>query len=237
MERNSRKKRKSVRLKNYDYSQGGFYFVTICTKKKEYYFGNIVNEKMVLNEMGQMAQKCWIEIPWHFDNVLLDEYVIMPNHIHGIICINDDKQRGNDGDIAGNTKGCFEEITNVYDNDLVGNKQNNDVGNNVVGNRHACSLPENACSLPNNNKRKYEKLPVIIGSFKSSVTRCIHRMQTETYFAWQKSYYDHIIRDENAFNSIRQYIVNNPLKWELDRENKTNSGKTYNELLEYETRC
>jgi putative transposase len=82
----------SIRLKNYDYSQEGYYFVTICTKDKQKYFGNIENEKMILNKIGEVAKKFWLEIPEHFLFVKLDEFVIMPNHIHGIIVIdNNDK--------------------------------------------------------------------------------------------------------------------------------------------------
>jgi REP element-mobilizing transposase RayT len=78
----------TIRLKNYDYSQNGCYFVTICTKDKQKYFGNIENEKMVLNEIGEIVEKFWLEIPKHFPSVVLDEFVIMPNHVHGIIIIN-----------------------------------------------------------------------------------------------------------------------------------------------------
>jgi len=81
--------RRSIRLKNYDYSQPGAYFITICTHNRECLFGDIVDGEMILNEYGEIAKKCWLEIPVHFPNVLLDEYVIMPNHVHGIIIIND----------------------------------------------------------------------------------------------------------------------------------------------------
>lgn len=79
--------RKSNRLKNFDYSSTGYYFVTICTKNKEEYFGDIVNNKINLNKYGQIAKQCWLNIPKHFPNVLFDEFLIMPNHIHGIIVI------------------------------------------------------------------------------------------------------------------------------------------------------
>jgi len=79
--------RKRNRLKNYDYSNDGHYFVTICTKNRENFFGKIKDQKMFLNEIGKIAKICWLEIPKHFPNVILDEFVIMPNHIHGIIII------------------------------------------------------------------------------------------------------------------------------------------------------
>ena len=78
----------STRLPTYDYSSNGYYFVTICTHKKHCYFGKIINAKMQLSQVGKIAQKHWQEIPEHFDGVDIDEYVIMPNHVHGIIVIN-----------------------------------------------------------------------------------------------------------------------------------------------------
>ena len=79
--------RRSVRIKNYDYASDGYYFITICTKNKIEYFGEIINGKMVLNECGKIADQCWREIPEHFPDASLDEYIIMPNHIHGILII------------------------------------------------------------------------------------------------------------------------------------------------------
>jgi len=78
----------TIRLKNWDYSGPGFYFVTICTKDKQHFFGNIDNEKIVYSNIGKIAKKFWLEIPEHFMNVELDEFIIMPNHIHGIIILN-----------------------------------------------------------------------------------------------------------------------------------------------------
>ena len=77
----------SMRLKYWNYSENGYYFVTICAKNKIEYFGKIKNGKMILNEYGKIAKKYWIEIPKHFLDVKIDEFVIMPNHIHGIIII------------------------------------------------------------------------------------------------------------------------------------------------------
>jgi REP element-mobilizing transposase RayT len=79
--------RQSIRLKEYNYSQPGEYFVTICTYEKKCVFGKIIEEKIILSPLGEIAKKCWEEIPEHFPNVRLDEYMIMPNHVHGIIVI------------------------------------------------------------------------------------------------------------------------------------------------------
>lgn len=77
--------RRSIRLKGYDYSQPGAYFVTIVTHQRQCLFGEIVNNEMILNDYGKIAAQCWNDIPKHFPNAILDEFVIMPNHIHGII--------------------------------------------------------------------------------------------------------------------------------------------------------
>ena len=84
-------KRKQIRLKKYDYSDAGWYFVTICSKDMECLFGNVINNHMKLNEFGNIIQQYWLNIPKHFDNIELDEFVIMPNHIHGIIVIRNQK--------------------------------------------------------------------------------------------------------------------------------------------------
>jgi putative transposase len=77
--------RKTIRLKGYDYSQEGFYFLTICCQNRTQLFGEIIDGKMILNDAGEIANQSWSEIPTHFPNVVLHEFVIMPNHVHGII--------------------------------------------------------------------------------------------------------------------------------------------------------
>ena len=83
--------RKSNRLPEYDYSQDGYYFVTVCAKDRHEWFGTIENDIMELNEYGQIARKMWLEIPCHFESIKLDEFIIMPNHVHGIIIIVGDR--------------------------------------------------------------------------------------------------------------------------------------------------
>ena len=168
--------RESMRLKNYNYSQDGYYFTTICTKNKIECFGEIIDGKMVLNECGKIVEKCWLEIPKHFPDVLLDEYIVMSNHIHGIVAI-----------------------------------ENQDPV--VVGN-------ENFRSLLGWYGAKSRSLSSIIRGFKIGVTKWCHQNNYDSI--WQKSFYDHIIRNEKSLDEIRKYIVENPLKWELDRNNPEN---------------
>ncbi len=85
-------KRKSLRLKNYDYSTTGYYFVTILTEDRKNLFGTIKNEKIALNDLGLLANKTWLNIPQHFSNITLDEYAIMPNHIHGLFLYSMDEK-------------------------------------------------------------------------------------------------------------------------------------------------
>ncbi|MFA4834052.1 MAG: transposase [Patescibacteria group bacterium] len=183
------KNRKLNRLKDYNYAQDGWYFVTICAKNREYFFGKIINGEMRLSKIGKTAEKFWQEIVIHFPDVKLDEFIIMPNHIHGII---------------------------IIENPVA-------VGNKNVGNKNFCSLPNrnnNYCS-PRWQTRWARSLSSVIRGFKIGVKKWCGENDYE-HFAWQKSFYDHIIRHEKSLNKIREYIINNPLKWELDRNNPEN---------------
>ncbi len=82
-----KKNRKRLRLKDYDYAQGGYYFVTVCAKDGRCLFGEVVCDKMELNETGEIVEQCWINIVDYFQNIMIDEYVVMPNHFHGIVGI------------------------------------------------------------------------------------------------------------------------------------------------------
>ncbi|MGC8825313.1 MAG: hypothetical protein ACP5PZ_12105 [Bacteroidales bacterium] len=84
--------RRSIRLRGFDYSQQGAYFVTIVTQNRAHLFGNVVDGEMKLNDAGKIIQKCWLEIPEHFPNVVLHAFVIMPNHVHGILFLTDNEK-------------------------------------------------------------------------------------------------------------------------------------------------
>ena len=185
------KDKKQYRYKGYDYSKDGLYFVTICTKDRELYFGDIINEKMRLSRIGRAVERFWLEIPKHFPFVELDEFVIMPNHIHGIIEIARDA-----------------EIQNV-------GTQN--VGTQNVGTQNFVFLQE---EYQNKLGPQSKNLSSIIRGFKIGVKKfCTNN---NVIFAWQSRFYDRIIRNEKELNNIRQYIIDNPLKWELDRNNPVN---------------
>ena len=173
--------RKPNRLQNYEYSQTGYYLVTICTQDRVNYFGEIEKGRMRLNDIGQIVTDCWRAIPDHLHNTALDEFVVMPNHIHGIIVIKDNNPLRDNGD--------------------------------GVGNNDRCSL---------RNARNMELLPKIISQYKSSVTRMVRKRWNNHSFGWQKSFYDHVIRNDEDLYRIRAYIQNNPLNWELDKNNIAN---------------
>jgi putative transposase len=183
------KKRKTLRLKHYDYSNEGHYFVTICTKNKKNIFGDIKNNLVNLSEIGEIAEKNWKNIQLHFNCIKIDKFVVMPNHIHGILNID-------------------------YGTDEV----------DTVGQRHAFA--------PNSYANRHSVLSVVIGSYKSTVTKEVNREYAYMKFKWQTSYYEHIIRNEESLRKIREYILLNPARWEFDRENLINKNRKIKEFWE-----
>jgi len=197
--------RHSIRLKGYDYSQPGGYYVTIVTQNRECLFGDVVDGKMALNEAGQMIKKWYLELENKFTDILCDAYVVMPNHFHSIIinvgadlrvCPNDADLRvcPNDADL----RVC------PNDADLRGE---NEMGEHVGGEHVGSPLRQ------------------IVQWFKTMTTNEYIRGVKQNKWPpfnkklWQRNYWEHIIRDENDFNRIREYIVNNPLQWQMDDEN------------------
>lgn len=163
--------RRSIRLRHYDYSQAGAYFVTICTKDRKCLFGEVTDNEMRLNRFGKAVAGVWQAIPERFSGIELDAFVVMPNHLHGILMIPYRSAREDE--------------------------------------------PEAASSADNPH------LGDLIRVLKAVSTRQIRQMGYES-FAWQRNYYEHIIRNEDSLASIREYIVLNPLKWALDRDNPVN---------------
>jgi REP element-mobilizing transposase RayT len=168
--------RRSIRLKGFDYARPGAYFVTICTRDRELLFEN-------------PAYKTIIQDEWHRTEVVrphihLDEFICMPNHIHGIISIVE-----------------------------------------PVGARRRLALPTTETNRATHRvaptkKIQSNSLGAIIGQFKSITTKLINRLRgTIELSIWQRSYYEHIIRNEDELNRVRQYIRDNPVNWETDEEN------------------
>jgi len=189
--------RKPTRLQNFNYSEYRVYYVTICTKDRNPFFGEIIDKKIKLSKIGKLAEKCWLEIPDHFFEIELMNFVIMPDHLHGILKI----QRSNKYSLSEKKYRFDDKQWNRQDCDM----RNRD-GSINNRNRHACSL----------QPRNHQRLPVIIGSFKSSVTRIVKQLDGYEYFAWQKSYHDRIIRNNDELKIIIKYIKTNPLTWSPD---------------------
>lgn len=189
------RERKPNRMRGYDYSTPGAYFVTICVKNMECVFGSVTDGVMILNECGHIANHCWNDVLNHYANIELDAYCIMPNHFHGIVGITV-------GNGIANRNGIF--------NETVGNGilNGNDMFNETVGNGLKPFPTTTPC------------LSEIIRAFKTFSSRRINEMGAGICFRWQKSFYDRIIRDDGELNRIRQYIINNPAKWNADRNNE-----------------
>ncbi len=195
----------STRLPNYDYSSDGAYFITICTKNKQHFFGKIINGKLSNIKQTQIVEKCWFDLPNHYPNCVLDKFIVMPNHVHGVIFI--------DNGIKGVK--C-DDVNNMYGV----NGTPVEIGFKPVSTNINQRIKHNQI---NKQHTKYYSLSEIIRGFKTFTARRINELQnTPGIPLWQPRFYDHIIRNEFALNNIRRYIINNPIKWQRDRNNKGN---------------
>jgi putative transposase len=189
----------SARLKNWDYRNNGAYFITICTKNRTHFFGEINNGKMQLSEIGELAHKFWAEIPQHFPFVKLDAYVVMPNHTHGILIIdkNDAEIRNDENNLA-----------DIPDSDdTVQTLQCNVSIVNKIGNEKNTQMKKIS--------PKPGSISTIIRSYKSATTKFARKINID--FEWQTRFHDHIIKNDASFYNIHHYILNNPQKWEADK--------------------
>ncbi|MBT3839680.1 MAG: hypothetical protein HOM78_11075 [Candidatus Marinimicrobia bacterium] len=179
----------SARLKHWDYANPGLYFVTICSKNIVSWFGDIRNDKMQLVEIGKIVQEIWCKIPSHFENVELDEFIIMPNHIHGIIEIKYNTRRDAINRVS----------TSVTDKNKTINRVSTTGG--ITG--------------KNNPMISKNSLSKIIRCYKGRCTYEIHKFNPK--FAWQPRFYDHVIRNELSLEKIQNYIQQNPINWKKDQ--------------------
>lgn len=170
--------RRSIRIKGYDYSQEGYYFITICTHNKEHLFGKITDGVMELHEYGQIVKTEWLKTPEMRPNIKLDEFVIMPDHFHGIIII---------------TNRCLDTMHRVPTTDNIKK------------------------TMEQFGKPTSNTIPTIVRGFKSAVTKQINIIRNSSGVpVWQRNYYEHIIRNEESYIRISEYIKNNPKNWKED---------------------
>jgi len=181
--------RRSIRLKNYDYSQKGAYYVTTNVQNRECLFGVIVNNEMVLSESGQMIDEQWSALPERFPNIELDLYQIMPNHFHGILMI------------VGAAFMAAPSLVVAHDMEM------NSIQENATDTRPAPTLGDIIGAFKSITTNEYVK-----GVEDKNWPRFDKRL-------WQRNYYEHIIRDEADLNRIRNYIQSNPANWDKDEEN------------------
>lgn len=191
----------SNRLKHFDYTHGYWYYITICTKRKIKYFGNVVNGKMKLNRYGIIAHKFWEELPNHLP-VSIDYFIIMPNHMHGIIILENEPELRRD-------------LIHQVSDDKPGKDENElskarDLINQISTNKKESSNHQWILM-----KQKGLQLGKVVRHYKAKVSREIRR-EIDDEFAWQSNYFEHIIRNDDDLNRIRDYIQKNPLKWEMD---------------------
>ena len=188
--------RRSIRLKGYDYTSPGAYFITICSSDKDKFFGFIENGIMKLNDFGHIVNLTWFDLPNHNPHISLDAFVVMPDHIHGIVIINGCNNVGaGSGDIVGAGSG----------DDIVGAGS----GDDIVG---AGSEPApTTTTTTQSSAPTIHGLPEIIRQFKTFSARRINEiLHSPGKPVWQRNYYEHIIRENGEMERIRKYIRENP---------------------------
>jgi len=189
----------STRLPGWDCRAGGHYFVTICcTTGRELFFGEVVDGSMILSPLGRIVEVEWRGIEVRRRDVELGEWVVMPNHVHGILIL----------------RGRTPVETPHQQRDAV--RPSNDAS--VINDRPDERIQRGVSTT---SRLLAGSLGAIIGQFKSRSTKRIWSAGHRD-FSWQPRFYDHIVRNEEALNQIRQYIAENPLKWELDKDNIDN---------------
>ena len=195
----ARHHRRSIRLRGYDYSQNGLYFITICCFNMESKFVTIKNGEMTLNLYGKIAYQHWLNLAERFSNFQLDVFQIMPNHMHAILVLNDKIGGWDDGSgVSG-------------------------IGADGIGASGIGADRVGASPTRTGLGRKLYISPVdaIIGSYKSLVfNECLEIFKANNEWMgkfWQRNYYEHIIRDEKSYQNISKYIINNPASWGNDK--------------------
>ena len=172
-----RRARRSIRLGSMDYSQPGAYFVTICAFQKQNIFGTVENSRVRLSPIGEIARACWVDMPNHFPSVKVDTFIVMPNHVHGILAIEERARRAMP---------------------LPDDKRLEDFRDPVPG-----------------------SVPTMVRSYKSSVTKRVRDIIGDrAMHVWQSNYFERVLRNGEEFSKALRYILENPLMWHLDIENR-----------------
>jgi len=223
----ARHHRRSIRLRGYDYTRAGAYFVTICTHNREWVFGDVVDGTMQLNDAGRIVYDTWNDLPTHYSYAELDAVVVMPNHVHGVVVLSDANQRTVGAGFKPAPTNRDESNGNggpgLRDDGMNRDESN---GNGGPGLRDAnkCTVGAGFKPAPTNRDNdaagdnRRSPLSEIVRGFKTFSARRINEMRgTPGLPVWQRNYYEHIIRNADSLHRIRQYIADNPGRWEFDR--------------------
>jgi len=214
-----KRNRKSIRLKGWDYSSSGFYFVTICVKNRESLFGRIENEKMILNDAGLMVERCWLEIFERFKNAKINNYVVMPNHFHTILEVDSKKGIGQPQGIA--PTNMIEGVNDIDSINIENGQPQGIVPTNII--EEVSDIDSvNPVDVPLVGTSKQITVGDIIGAFKSISTneyiRGVRKYNWQSFDKklWQRNYCEHIIRNQKSYDRIFRYIEVNPARWAND---------------------
>jgi putative transposase len=172
--------RRSIRLKGHDYAQAGMYFVTICTEGRACLFGEMAGDKVRLNDAGRIVEEEWVKTDDAMrPRVVLDQFVVMPNHIHGIILLMDGR-----------------------------------------GTLPRAPTQDRPTPTPDRfGKPAPDSISTVVRLFKAVTSKRINKNRGTPVAVWQRNYYEHVIRDGDSLDRIRQYTADNPARWLFDREN------------------
>jgi len=189
----------STRLSNWNYGWNGCYFITICTKNSKHYFGSVEikkgQPKMELSDIGMIAEECWRDIPEHFPFIELGAFIVMPNHLHGIIFINKSN--------CENPTVETQDFASLHRNPTHDHEET----------QNLASLPQN---MPKNQFGPQSRnLGSIIRGYKCGVTK--YARGIDQNFCWLPLYYDTIIRNTKSYQRIENYIISNPKNWAKDK--------------------
>jgi putative transposase len=200
-------RRQSIRLRGYDYAAMGAYFVTAVTQGRRCLFGAVRDGEVELSRFGQLVQQTWEGSPRHYPHVELDAFIVMPNHIHGVIFL-----LGDANPVGAGFKPA-----------LVLGGQTGPASTEAVHSTAKAGLkpaPTDAAATP-----KRHALPEIIRAFKTFSARAINQqLGSAGQPVWQRNYYEHVIRNDRSLEALRNYIESNPLKWAEDPENPALQG-------------
>jgi putative transposase len=198
--------RRSIRLPEYDYASPGAYFVTICVRGGECLLGAVVGDEMQRNQLGQIAHDMWLQLPGHFSNVIVDAFVVMPNHVHAIIEIQAPSDLVGEGKKGEGTS------------PLQIPRHEKDARRGAVAAPIGLAGPPDvpACAAP--LPAREATLGQMVAYYKYQTTKHINELRTMPGVPfWQRNYWEHIVRDDHSLRRIRQYIEDNPARWVADR--------------------